>query len=487
MLDLFRPIRITYYVLTFAGLAMAFLLSALFFSVDVRWTFVFWLFLYFVPCFYILLFIAQRKTMRVKAVLLEDCDVEAYVEIFEQFTKRRLFGNMRNFVYLSLAGGYFALGKDYDAMLAYARVGKIARNKLRWVYLFSCQKFLFSYQVNVLKDIVSAKQSLLNMQELLENPRWKEKQKQEYRRIFREYQGALAMKMGDYESSEAVFLESVQHAKDRWTKVSAKCVLATIYLHKGRREEAVQAFSYVAEHGGTSLVQKRAVENLEKLGEVAPKRQLRNPAAIFSKKEIRGFYAGCVAVVLFVLALLVMLIQSQPFGFAGDLETAYENSTLVHGEALGEILFQSDSDEVVTVLRRVEHAEKRYYLLVDFFSRREHGGAYVYRHLGGRSSIEGTIDFSREDAIEQFTRALSAKISEDHGRMEAVLQRRPLFGFANSEAVRRMSIDGQRIDYVVDLGLWAGYGRLFFWYIRDAEILYESERVPEEIEVLFEC
>ena len=276
-------------------------------SLQVKRSFGLFCFLWCAFCAIPFMFISREKLKKVDEVFKNDCDLESFVEIFEKFASKRQYKSIRNYVFLCLALGYLALGKDTKLLLTLKKVGKIPNNRARLMNQFGYHQILCSYGLRV-GDIPVAEAALNDMQQILSHPKWKEEQKKPYANAFAAMQCLIRMEQGDFDDCEIVFLQAAECAKDTWAQVVAKFSLGRIYLHENRIEVAAEAFSYVALYGGTSIYQKRAVKELEALGEtpVIPPVQRTKPV-IFSTKEKSVLY-GSVGVFVVISAVLLFVI-----------------------------------------------------------------------------------------------------------------------------------------------------------------------------------
>ena len=289
MISLFRETTIGYIAAVIFSVIFGYFIANQFFASNETWSAV-------IPVILVLLFarlffhIASKKLAKIYN-RYNDCDAESFVNFFEKAAKQRWFRSMKNFVFINLASGYLAVGKTYEATWALRKVGKMPNSKVGLTHQFTYYHLLFNYCVRIQEDIPTAESYVLEMQRLLENPKWKEAQKQPYMTSFAIAQCLLRMAKGDFDGCEAVFLSHRENAEAEIERVVGNFFLGEIYLHENRRADAVDVFTYVALHGGNASFQKRATKHLENLGATVPQPKLQEEKLIiFSLKEQIALY-----------------------------------------------------------------------------------------------------------------------------------------------------------------------------------------------------
>ena len=491
MIGLFRETTISYIISVIIGavwfFCLRFLLLPMTFIVH-SWAF---LIVWLLACLVVFFIIAQKKADKVNQILLNDCDPENCVKYFERFAKQRQYGRMRKYVFLNLATGYFALGKNTEIILTLGKVGKIPKGKRGLIYRFSYNRTLFYYHLRVLDDIYAAEENFKEVENLLRHPKCNEKQKAEWAKQVEVMQYLLRMERGDFDDFEEL-ISILKEAESNWEKVGVNYTLGSLYLRLDKTTEAEEAFTYVALHGGTSIYQKLAVDELEKLGKEIqlPISDAKEPV-IFTQKEKRKLYGIPIALILISAVLLAILVPARLEArrlerYHPTMAEAFANHRFGK-DVFGEILFVSKYENTMSVLHKIEVSPNTFQRRISYFVTMENQGERVYFCIN-TGVVRSFIDFSKPPSPKRQLRGdiMATYEAANFANVDRVFGRRPILGLANSRDIYFLSINGQPVDYVIDIGYWTGEGHVFFWYFADAEVLYLQDLQNEDIEIVFE-
>ncbi|MCL2843083.1 MAG: hypothetical protein FWE28_06405 [Oscillospiraceae bacterium] len=268
MIFLFRGTKIGYYVSVVLSIIGAGAISGAIFpqafeegavlqTVLALPVFVLLLLLFGLICIGSLESIAGKKMQRIHQ-LLYDCDVEGYLAIYETFLPKVVKRQPeRMSVLLGLSTGYLVQGNHAVAgqMLAGAKYSPNNRTGA-FDAVYTHGNFFSVYLRN--GNILLAEQVLAQMEAALSHPKLREQDSNQFWPLYAEMQALLRMEQGDYKGAEQIFDLAYQRGQSVLSKVSTKYTLAGIYLHEGRADEAGEAFSYVAQHGGSTFYKKQA-------------------------------------------------------------------------------------------------------------------------------------------------------------------------------------------------------------------------------------
>jgi len=266
MIALFRSTTVGYFISTIAGILglMIWLLPINISLLKFALLLVLWLAINFAGFFVF----ALRKLKKVQT-LQDDCDMEHYIAIVQTFSKKNVDRTMQTFVGLTLSGAYLGIGDNAAAVAALSKIYYFPKNRAGATYEVAYHNSFFVYYLRI-GDLPAAAQSLLYMDRALQNPKLRPADRDRWRNIYTEKQCLLHMAKEDYDGCEQVFEQAFQRAESAFVRVSAKYTLGKLYLHEGRTREAEEAFTYTATHGGTSVFQKWAAEQLAALQGIAP-------------------------------------------------------------------------------------------------------------------------------------------------------------------------------------------------------------------------
>jgi len=219
------------------------------------------------------------------------------------------------------------------------------------------------------------------------------------------------------------------------------------------------------------------------------------PICPFPRRQTRIIIAAlCLLFVLTVAAIFAYFQSGEhralQLRFYPTMEEAFVRHDRAHN-ILGEILFIDEQADAVALL----HLPDSHLPVLSLFLRefREDGVFYAFLSTGNGG---WTINITQDpDAPDHFISLETQRffIVADANRpaffvtpAERILGRRPLYGFANGEQIRRMTINNQPVDYVVDLGLDEQGHPQFFWYFIDAQVLHESGLENDDVVFAFE-
>jgi len=317
MITLFRETRIGYWIMAWLGYILAFVLGVLLFT-SIVGTVVFtvlFVLLWSVLNGAVFAIISSKKFAKFRKIWTDECDVETFVKVLEEVASVRpvRFRNEEAFLFLGLSYGYLTLGKEAEASATLERI-ESTPNDMNLTNRFYYYQNWFICNLRA-GDTLAAEASLKKAQEVLEQSKWREKQKKAHMENFANMQCRLRMKQGDFDGCEAFFLQEKEAAQSKWGKVIANFELGKVYLHENRTKEAQEAFTYVALHGGNSIHQKWAMEQLEAVGKPvqAPQMQ-KEQVVIFATKEKAVLYSALSAFVTLSAMLILILIRSGSLG-----------------------------------------------------------------------------------------------------------------------------------------------------------------------------
>ena len=206
--------------------------------------------------------IARKRVKKIDQILLDDCDVKNYIAAYEILSQKRTSKAIKIHILLCLAAGHLNSGNSAEVLRVLSTIKAFPKNIQRAVYEFQYHTLYCSYYLQV-NDVQAAEQSLAQMEETLQKHKWNKLKQAQCWAIYSEKQCLIRMASGNYEGSEQVFDLAYRRGESTLQKVIAKYILAEIYLHDGKTAEAKEAFTYVAQYGGSTRYQKQAVRQLE--------------------------------------------------------------------------------------------------------------------------------------------------------------------------------------------------------------------------------
>jgi len=485
MIGLFRVTTVGYIINMLVGLTWLFILNWLFLTRPLLYLFAL---IWFAVCFWTFFVMSRKKLKKITALWIDTCDVAGFVAFFEKFAAMRQYRSMKNYVFLSLANGYLALGNNAGVIEALGKVGNIPKNKVRLINQFSYERIWCAYHLRI-KDFSAAEIALGVMQQVLEDPKWKAKQKQTYTKIFTEMQCLFRMERGDFSGAEAVFRQALEQAETKWEQVLTKFTLSKIYLHEQRTDAAIEALTFVAAEGGSSIYRQQALEQLEALGKPLPTPQIVHPTVtVFAPREKALLYSLWGALVLISAILIALIVPGRLEAdrieqFVPTKAEAFANHPAGYDD-FGAVYFTITHENALAVLHSRGNTP---YLHLSFFLTETIDGEELYFCLntGGVGPWVNTrLDPDAEEhfmSIGALQEAIADKARWSFRDQDRVLGGRPLYGIANSANVRHLRINGQLVDHVIELGPFDDGSTLFFWYFYDAQVLYESGILPDEV------
>jgi tetratricopeptide (TPR) repeat protein len=116
-----------------------------------------------------------------------------------------------------------------------------------------------------LGDVDAAEEMLAQFDKTLQNPKLRIKVIEMYSGLYRRRELEVQMAKGNYDECEEYFEQAYADADGKLRRVFTKYHLGMVYLYEEREDDAVDAFLYVVENGGSSVYTKKAIEQLKAL------------------------------------------------------------------------------------------------------------------------------------------------------------------------------------------------------------------------------
>jgi len=410
--------------------------------------------------------IARRKIYKIDRLLTDDCDLENYVAIYEMLAKKRADGETESHVLLNLSTAYLTIGNIQAGGQILSILNHHPGTRSRSEFAFSYYNNVFAYSLQN-GDISAATQSLEQMEHILKVGKFHAVRRDELVDAYVKMQYRLKMESGNYDGCEAIFALAFLKAENRFRKVYARYILGKIYLHYGKTTEAEEAFTYVVNYGGSSVYKRMAIEYLESLGISLPiQPEERRNVQIFSRKE-RAI--GVVALTMLVLLTLFAVFAPRPTAFQSFDEfwisqlrffpTMDEAFTRNSGDYanMGEIFFIDECEDSIVILHRAYDRRNNSSLYVSTFLReiREGEAVYAFLSAGGSWAVNVSLDPEAPSnfiSIETYRSFLASRTRAHPFPEFSAINRKPLHGFANDVSINYLTINGQPVDYVIDIG-----------------------------------
>ena len=256
--------------------------------------------------------IASRRIAMINS-LWENHDFENFAAVYG-----KLSGNVKEKgakgaeidILLPLSTAYLHCGNNTAAAQTLSKMNDFPKTREGTGVEFIYHNNWFVYYLRAEK-LCLAEQTLAHMEAMLQNGEWDEADLALCSVLCTEKRSMLNMANGDYSDCEDVFDAKYEKATDAWDKVIAKYTLGKLYLHQNREAEAVEAFTYVAIHGGFSVYRQTAIEELEMLGKPVSIPAEEKPAVkLFSRKQTFALVFSLVALVLLAFGSLILFISS---------------------------------------------------------------------------------------------------------------------------------------------------------------------------------
>ncbi|MBR2906498.1 MAG: hypothetical protein IKC26_00445 [Clostridia bacterium] len=212
---------------------------------------------------------ASRMHRAYNAILSDECDADRYVALYEEVRERGRAN--RRTVFLtesSYATGLHLTGRSDEAreiVRALTQRPDFARQ--RAVDRADAYVDIGIYSVS-LGDLPAAREAITEAEAILSSMMVGT---QEYSRIYREVtrlRHRADIADGIYGEALEYFTDTSREYTVPYTKVNRMNTLADIYRATGDGEQLRKCLSYVARHGGTLYMAKKAREELEALGEL---------------------------------------------------------------------------------------------------------------------------------------------------------------------------------------------------------------------------
>ena len=468
--------------------------------------------LWMLLCVWLFNRIANKRILQIDKLLTGDCDLIAYRDIWQTISMRRLDRATQVYVRLNLSTAYLSIGDTESAERVLFSIPALVlaglpptvqaedqpfpRKRISATYEFCYHNNCCAYHLQT-GDLLAAEQSLAQMERILQSGKLHKSHQGQFPSLYTTKQVLLRMAQGEYDGCEQFFTQAYQNAQNTLEKMTAQYTLGRIHLHQDQIPEAIDAFTYVINHGGSSVYKTKAIAYLETLGAPIPHIPLEIPKAIrpFPRRQARIIiFALCMLVALTFVSIFVISQNDEhralQLRFYPTMEDAFVRHDRTH-HTLGEVLFADEQANAVTILHQIDDS----WPILSLFLResREDGVFYALLSTG---SGGWTINITQDpDAPAHFIpiEVQRSFIVADTNRpaffalpAERLLDRRPLYGFANGEQVRRMTINGQLVDYVADLGPDDHGQPRFFWYFADAQVLHESDLEHDDVVFAFE-
>jgi len=212
---------------------------------------------------------------------LDNLELEEYILICKNEIKNTIRKQLR------IAYAHYVIGNNEEVLnyLSMIEIEKFAKNRRGGVL---DKMSYFSYYARYytrIGDVLSAEQALLELENLLHNPKLTKRDRVAWKHYHQSAILLLNMKKGVYEEGcESYFTAEYERANTLLGKVAYKGVLGEIYLNENRIDEAAEAFKYISKYGGTTWYKKEANKQLDALEREIPK-----PVIIEEKKDVKLF------------------------------------------------------------------------------------------------------------------------------------------------------------------------------------------------------
>ena len=461
--------------------------------------------LWFVLCSIVTNKITRKKLDKLERIIDDNCNIAAYIEFYEKnlYPKRHRLGihnNEKLDLTLRLSNAYLYIGDTKSAMHVLSEWMFLKRKRIPTAYEFCYHNNLFICHL-LNNDLSAAEQCLIQMEQALNDPKLRKSYRQLYADAYHKKQLLFNMAKGDDTGCENAFEQAYKNSTSTLNKVAAKYTLGKIYLHQNKMDEAIETFTYAVRHGGNSRYAIEASAQLEQLGEPVP-------ISLVEKKNIKLFSRTQTSVGIIVLALLCALagfsvvqnfrnmedvnweaIWLEGAEFYPTIEEAFEAHPFAYhfDRQLGEILFIDEQERSLSILHKAN--DEQLHLSHFAIEVREEGVFYACLSPTGVGQLvtvadvpDGT-DMTSIDSYRRYLASLTrrAGVLPPIPRPEWAIGRRTLAGFANDEQIFALSINGQPVDYVLDLGTAENGQPLFFWYFSDVQILHSQNLRYEDV------
>ena len=428
--------------------------------------------------------ISRRKFHKIGRLPADNCDLVNFVAIYEKLSRSTntftVSWLIKKYILLNLSAAYLIIGNYQAAGNVLFRMKRFPNTRAGAAQEIYYHNNCFAYYRNT-NDISSATQSMAQFEKMLHHDKLPNEQRNQNNAIYPRMQCLLRMATGDYDGCEEVFDLAYKQAEDRLSKVTAKFHLARVYMHYDRITEATEAFMYVVNHGGSSIYKKEAIGFLNELGETfsVPAEKI-EAVKIFSRKEFA-------AMIIYLCVLFSLIVSSIVFFFprllredeAHQLSQLHFYSTIEEAftrhigpsGTMGDILFVDEYEKGITILHWVYSQQDSSYLRVSYFMKEMREDREYYAYL-----VTNTPAHYR--FIESFNLLIRIDADRRTQWYYTAIDRRPLYGLANDVKFHNLTINGQPVDYVIDVKSPNEDDELLlFWYISDAQVLY----IPQQL------
>ena len=216
--------------------------------------------------------LAVKRLNKLAKVRSEECRIRDFKNAWEKFRNQKyLFlvqqarDNHEQAIKINLSAAYLDLGEAEKALeLLLSVPEKFMNNASGASYKMTWYNNLAAAYLK-LHDVEHTEQMLAQMKEVLGHPKLSKSNREALEKAYQTKKILLAMEQGNYEGSEAFFLECLAKETPKLIQVYNHYYLAEVYRHFGNKEREQECLTFVADNGGDSIYAQEARKQLELL------------------------------------------------------------------------------------------------------------------------------------------------------------------------------------------------------------------------------
>ena len=203
-------------------------------------------------CFFIFGRLARMRLSKL-GNLLNECEVQNYVDKYDKIESRALGANGRRMLMMNKARGLISLGAVDEAIDLLDNIVVSEKHQLREMHLLALlNSTLFSAYIEK-GDIEKAESALAVCRYMINDPIYKEPYLGNMKELCRRAEMRLALAKGEFDGLEEEYWEVLRSSYTRIDKVMNHYRLAEIAEHFGNEEDRQEHLEYVSDNGGTSI------------------------------------------------------------------------------------------------------------------------------------------------------------------------------------------------------------------------------------------
>lgn len=212
----------------------------------------------------ILTLLAIHKLDKINKIIVEDCNPEKAIQIYNKLLLNQKSKNLWNTLVLNLSAGYLNIGNVEKAKETLSNLNEFKKNRFDANYCVIYYNLLASCYL-VTKELEKAADAIEKMKTALNNKKMYKSRRTNLFWNYIEKLCLLNMENNNYDGAELIFNTKFERTSLMIEKVSAKYRLGLVYLHDNRPSEAKKAFEYVVKNGGSLYIVQKSKEQLEQL------------------------------------------------------------------------------------------------------------------------------------------------------------------------------------------------------------------------------